>query len=280
MHRRPSPEPGTRATLAVAAAVNDEAVLARNLLASPLLAEGAIPFHAERGAASAASAYNRAIDAALAQGADVLILAHQDVWFPPDWEPALRRTLARLDAEAPDWAVLGVFGTTPAGERVGVCWSSGLGKCVGTPTESPVPVQGLDELVLILRLSSGLRFDEGLPGWHLYGTDIVQTALVSGRSAWAATLPVVHNSRFVASLGGGFAEACRYMRAKWRERLPLRTPVVRLTDEEWPLWRLRFLFWRTRRRRRAAAADHRADPRRLAERCGFLSAEAFGGMDG
>lgn len=261
----------------VVAAVNDEAVLARNLLASPLLAEAGIPLHIERGAPSASVAYNRGIDAAKAAGAEIVIFAHQDVWFPPLWEAGLRETLAQLDSRDPGWALLGVFGTAPEGHRVGRVWSSGLGKCVGQPTDGPVQVQGLDELVLILRLASGLRFDEKLPGFHLYGTDIVQSALTGGRTAWAATLPVIHNSRFVASLGGGFAECCAYMTEKWRDRLPLRTPVARLTGRSWPLWRLRFLFWRTKAKRRRAATDHATDPRTLAERCGFLSSEAFGG---
>ena len=45
-------------------------------------------------------------------------------------------------------------------------------------------MQSFDELLIVLRRDSGLRFDEGLPGWHMYGTDIVQTARARlGRAA-------------------------------------------------------------------------------------------------
>ena len=48
----------------------------------------------------------------------------------------------------------------------------------------------VDELLIVLRIGSGLRFDERLPGFHLHGTDIVQSALHRGLGAFAIDAPV------------------------------------------------------------------------------------------
>jgi hypothetical protein len=255
--------------LAVVAAVNDEAVLARNLAASALIAGDRARFVPIRGAPSASAAYNRGLDAT---EAPIVIFAHQDVWLPPGWEAGLRAALATLDRVDPRWAALGVFGATATGERVGRVWSSGLGRCVGAEVAEPVPVVSLDELVIVLRRAAGLRFDEGLPHFHLYGTDIVQTARAAGRACYVATLPVIHNSRYVPTLSGGFAAAYGYMRRKWRAALPIATPVVRVTATGFDLARVNFRLWRTRARRAAAAADPTTDPRAIAARCGWLEA--------
>jgi hypothetical protein len=255
--------------LAVVAAVNDEATLARNLAASPLIASGRAALTPIRGARCASAAYNAGLDAT---DAPLVVFAHQDVWLPPAFEAGLAAATADLDQRDPAWAVLGVFGTTAAGRRVGRVWSSGIGRCVGEPVDAPTPVVSVDELVIVLRRDAGLRFDPTLPHFHLYGTDIVQTALAAGRGAWAATLPVVHNSRYVPTLSGGFTDAYRHMRRKWRAALPIATPVTRITASGLDLMRSNFRLWRTRRARAAAAFDCATDPREIARACGWLEA--------
>lgn len=255
--------------LAVVAAVNDEATLARNLAASPLIASGRVSLTPIRGARCASAAYNAGLDAT---DAPLVVFAHQDVWLPPGWETGLAAAIADLDRRDPAWAVLGVFGTTAAGRRIGRVWSSGIGRCVGDALDAPAPVVSIDELVIVLRRDAGLRFDAALPHFHLYGTDIVQTALAAGRSTYAATLPVVHNSRYVPTLSGGFTDAYRHMRRKWRAALPIATPVTRITATGLDLLRTNFRLWRTRRARAATAFDCATDPREIARACGWLDA--------
>lgn len=60
------------------------------------------------------------------------------------------------------------------GRNAGLVWSNGLGREVRGVCEMPAQAISFDEVVLILRKDSGIRFDEQLPGFHLYGTDIVQ----------------------------------------------------------------------------------------------------------
>lgn len=251
--------------LAIVVASNDAACLTRNLMASDLVHRG-VPVHVERGAPSAAIAYNRGLDATTAP---YVIFAHQDVYFPPGWEKRLAAVIAGLEETAPDWALVAPFGMSLDDRHVGNVWSTSQSDTVGVPVASPIAVQSFDELVIILRRDSGLRFDEGLPLYHLYGTDIVQIARAAGRSAWVADLPVVHNDGFHGKLGADFTAGYTYVRRKWRKALPLRTPVVKIRWHglDLPLYRLRAA--RSLDKRRAKAGDTHTDPRVFSVRCGW-----------
>jgi len=179
--------------IVLACASHSEPILAANLGRSPLLAE--VPLHVERDAPSAAIAYNRAL---AATSAPVVVFAHHDVFLPPGWDSLLAARLAELP---PDWALFGSFGMGLDGAPIGPVWSSSLGMIVGRVPMTPAPVQAFDELLIVLRRSSGLRFDEALPGWHMYGTDIAQTARAAGQGAYAGALPCIHNDRYHGSLG-------------------------------------------------------------------------------
>jgi hypothetical protein len=252
-------------TLCNVTATNDEFYLQNNLLASAMI-QGGIPLQIERGAISAAAAYNHGLDST---DAPIVIFAHQDVYFPPGWERLLLQTLAKLERQDPDWALVAPYGISRQGEHVGEVWSTSIGRRLGGPFDTPVPAQSFDELVIVMRRSSGLRFDEGLPGFHLYGTDIVQTALARGKGAYIAWLPVVHNDKFHGALGEDFAASYHYARRKWRHCLPLRTPV------EWIRWHGMSLKWsrwldqRSIETRRALAGDSRTDPRLFSRACGW-----------
>jgi hypothetical protein len=251
--------------LCIVSASNDETYLQNNLLASAMVREG-VPVRVERGAVSAGAAYNRGLTST---EAPIVIFAHQDVYFPPGWERLLLRTLADLQRRDPGWALVAPYGVSRQGEHVGDVWSTSLSQRLGGPFPAPVQAQSFDELVIVMRRSAGLRFDEALPGFHLYGTDIVQTALARGRGAYVAWLPVVHNDKFHGALGEDFAVSYHYARRKWRHCLPLRTPV------QWLRWHglsLEWSRWLARRsidKRRAMAGDSRTDPRQFSEACGW-----------
>lgn len=247
--------------IALVCASHSETILAANLGRSPLL--DSLPLHVERDAPSAAIAYNRALDATLAP---VVVFAHHDVYLPAGWERLLAARLAELP---PDWAVFGSFGIGLDGAPVGPVWSSSLGMIVGRVPMAPAPVQSFDELLIVLRSASGLRFDEGLPGWHMYGTDIAQTARAAGLGAYAGALPCIHNDRYHGALGADFDAAYRFMQRKWAGALPLRTPITKISRSGLHLMRD---HWRNRRSAglRAAMAvgtDHPVEA--LAARCGW-----------
>ncbi len=218
--------------ITLGAAVNDEAVLEHNLLMSPLVAFADRQVILQRGYPSAAKAYNGVLEQA---DGEWIVLAHQDVYLPKPWLEQLRSGIEMVESHDPNWAVIGIYGVAHDGQHVGHCWSSGLGRELGVSFDQPQAVSAIDELLIVLRRSAGLRFDEGLPGFHLYGTDIVQTALKKGLSAYVVHAPVVHNSRSVRTLRGPYAASYHFMRKKWRDQLPVATTVVTLTRSGYPL---------------------------------------------
>ncbi|MBN2137847.1 MAG: hypothetical protein JW720_08570 [Sedimentisphaerales bacterium] len=222
-------------SLAVVTPVNDEQCLAENLAASPMLQDGTIPLIVQRGYKSASEAYNDGLDAA---DADIVIFAHQDVYFPQGWEKKLLLAVETLRHRRVDWGVLGVIGSDKNRKLVGGAWSNGLQwKIESDKFESPAPVRTFDEIVLILRKGGGIRFDDNLPGFHLYGTDIALTAIQAGLGAYVFDAPVIHNSIWRKKLGLSYCSAYRYMQRKWWDELPVYTLILPLTRSVWPLLR-------------------------------------------
>ena len=104
---------------------------------------------------------------------------------------------------------------------------------------------------------------------HRYRPD----GTVVGKGAYVVDAPVVHNSVPTPGLRGGYMRAYDYMRRKWRARLPITTPVTRITRLGWYL-RLQdmrtFRFNARRMRRiRAATAAPRPDPQGIARKMGY-----------
>src|SRR3989441_225183 len=166
---------------------------------------------AQAGFASASLAYNDAMDRA---SNEVMVFAHQDVFFPPLWLSQLEAALAYLGNTDPRWGVLGCWGVTQKGERRGHIYSSGLG-VLGRPFEHPAEVQTLDEIVLILRNSSGLRFDERLRHFLLYGTDICWGGGRQGLRCYAIPAFCFHNTGLFLALPQEFYECYRQIKRKW-----------------------------------------------------------------
>ena len=109
-----------------------------------------------------------------------------------------------------------------AAERVG--WVVDRGRMLRDGPELPARVATLDELLLIVKRDSGLRFDPDL-GFHLYGADICLQASEQGLAVVALAAQCHHNSRSVGLPEAFFASAQVFAR-KWRHRLPVATPCA------------------------------------------------------
>ena len=199
----------------------------------------------------------------------LVVFVHQDVYLPEGWDALLRARVAEVEALDPDWAMLGSFGVGLDNLGLGPVWSTSLGAVVGRVPSVPAPVQSYDELLMVMRRSSGLRFDEGLPGFHLYGTDIVQEALSRGLGCYVAALPAVHNDRYHGQLGDDFAAGFHYVRRKWRARLPLYSPILRIARHGLDLRRVRRSNASSVAVRHALAQPTDTDPRVYAGLCGW-----------
>lgn len=230
---------GDGASVAFVAACNDDAVLAACLAGSPDVASGAA-LHVVRGASSAAEAYNEGLRRA---AADVIVFAHQDVFLPPGWLTGFRAALAQLADTDPDWGVVGVYGLTLAGEPRGWVYSTGVRRLLGEAFARPQEVRTLDEVLLALRVNSGISFDDALPGYHLYGTDVCLEAERRGLHNYVVPCPVLHNSNGVRQLPAAFWRAYASVRRKWKGRLPVYAPCVLISRSPAPavwqmIWRL------------------------------------------
>jgi len=183
---------------------------------------------------SAAAALNSAIDGS---SADVVVLVHQDVYLPKGWIDRVQQHITGIEEQDPSWAVLGVIGLDLRGVLTGRIWSSGLNKELSNIDRQFEEAISIDECVIVVRRAAGVRFDEQLPSWHLYATDIILEARKRGLKAFVIDAPVIHNSRRTPTLLGGYAKAYKYMRKKWWDLLPVPTLVAPITHSPFPLLR-------------------------------------------
>jgi hypothetical protein len=217
----------------IIAAVNNEEVLKSCLLSSPdVRRAGAVIL--QSGRPSAALAYNAAIEKVKT---DVMMFVHQDVYLPEGWVRAARSAVDLVSRTDPDWGVLGCWGMKFSGERAGFVYDGGWRRVLGHPFSGGVEVETLDEVLLIVRKSSGLRFDERIGGFHMYGADICLEARRRGRRCYAIAAFCLHNTNQYGMLPLAFWQAYLAMRRKWKAQLPIKTTCVDITRWCWPMYR-------------------------------------------
>ena len=140
----------------------------------------------------------------------------------------------------------------PGGDGAGYLFTVGEG-VIGDATGLPRQVQTLDELVLVIRRDSGLRFNEGLAGFHFYGTDLCLSARKMGLSCYAISAFCIHNTRQYFALPPDFYRSYWSVKKFWREALPIQTSCIRITRFDEDLW-LRRLKEAYRRVRKGSAS--------------------------
>jgi Glycosyltransferase like family len=246
-----------------AVATNDRGLLQKNLLASPIFqAPHLHQILVQEKFASAAKAYNNAIEKS---HNELIVFIHQDMLLPESWLTDLQKALTYLEVEDPQWGVLGCSGMTTNDGGRGYVYSSGLG-ILGEPFEKPIPVSTLDEIVLIIRKSSGLRFTDSLPSFHMYGADICMAAAKRGMRSYAISAFCIHNTVFNLVLPKDFYDCCRHMQRTWQEFLPIQTTCVRVTKFGLPMYKRRIKeFYLRNFRHKRIGADREADVGRLLE---------------
>ena len=250
----------------IVVAVNDDEVLEKNLLLSPgLLDEGRNQLILRRHFGSASLAYNSAITEA---EHDIIIFLHQDLYLPHTWFPDLRRCLHLLARATANWGVLGCYGSRKGADGgLGRVYTSGVG-WHGRHIARPEPVDTLDEINLIIRKSSGLRFDPCLPHFHLYGPDICLKARARGMVNYAFQGCCVHNTNQLLILPEEFYACYRYIRRKWFYHLPIYTSCIKISHLNEELYHRRLYETRLR----ILGMQHRAakrgrDPRTFSAGC-------------
>lgn len=157
---------------------------------------------------SAAEALNCGADKAKGE---YLMFVHQDVSFSTNWLSDVLDQISRVGEISKQWGVLGLMGVRVKGGFLGH-----IIDLHGHLYNPPLPgeVASLDEVCLIIRKDSGLRFDESLGGFHLYGADLCLQAAVKGLSSYAINACVQHLGRGI--MGPDFWATTERLYAKWK----------------------------------------------------------------
>ena len=244
-------------------AVNNRQLFEHNFLVSPCLRQSQDhQILIQENFGSAAKAYNDAIDRA---ANDLIVFCHQDIVLPETWLSQLQCALDDLAISDPKWGVLGSYGKTQDGRGWGHVYSSGR-DAIGEPLQRPVAVQTLDEIVLILRKSSDLRFDDSLPHFHFYGADICLRAAKRGLKSYAVSTFCIHNTHQTLVLPKEFYECCRHVKQVWKDCLPIQTTCVRITQFNVSLYNRRVReFYLRHIRRKEYGGTRVQDPLSLLE---------------
>lgn len=213
-------------------------VFGRCLYESPCIKSGRRRLAACFNAASAAQAFNAAMDgiAADARSTTWLVWVHQDVLLPGDWDEQFIEALAAAQQAMPALAVAGVYGIaagTGATRRAGHVLDRG--NLLREPAPLPCPVDSLDELLLAVRADTRLKFDPSM-GFDFYGTDLVLQAQDRGWQAAAVDAYCEHWSDtpsgkdVCAGLAERVLRSGRAFEAKWSHRFPLETSLLALRE--------------------------------------------------
>jgi glycosyltransferase involved in cell wall biosynthesis len=232
--------------------VSDSTLLQDNLLASPCLERGS-PHQLMTflNPPSAAAGLNAGLDRAKHEW---VVLVHQDVLLPPGWDRRVMGQIREAERRFGPVGVAGVYGigdvddpeASPlAAERIGRVVDRG--RMLRDGADLPARVSTLDELLLVVRRDTPLRFDPSL-GFHLYGADLCLQAREQGLAVVAIEALCRHNSRSVG-LPPAFFDSAKVFGRKWAHKLPIATPcvifdrqgqvyVVGNTDERSPLARV------------------------------------------
>jgi hypothetical protein len=164
--------------------------------------------------------------------ADWVVAVHQDVLFPTDFWHRLTTSLAALPA---DVAVAGLVGCERSGRFRGHIQDPN-GHCFWGPL--PHSVLTLDEVLIAIRSTSGLRFCADVPGFHCYGADLCCEAVQRGFRVMAIDAPLLHLS--TGKIDPAYERAAAWLMAKWGKRFGhvLPTPALLLQDlQKASLWR-------------------------------------------
>jgi hypothetical protein len=245
-------------TWSLVVAVKDEEVLHKTLLTSPDVNDSC-NLILKRGYPSAATAYNEGLSESTGE---VVVFAHTDVYLPRGWRAKLERILDKLEKADPNWGVLGVVGVAPNGCVEGHIYSTGLQSMLGQAFESLIETVSLDEVLLIVRRNSGLKFDSRMSGFHLYGTDLCLEAKRAGMKSYIVSAFCIHNSVGIRNFPRAFWRCYFYLRRKYWNQLPVRTCCTEITRMCLPMLSGLKLAIQTRLDP-TRVGTRRADPERL-----------------
>jgi hypothetical protein len=203
---------------------------------------------------SVAEAINAGVDRAQH---DLVAIVHEDVYLPEGWQAKLELSLSELEATNPHWGVLGAAGLSNRGVVVGHYSDPHTYRNSFSQDQCFTEVDSIDEHLMLIRKSSGLRMDAFIPGIHGIGADVVLTARERSLKCYVIDAPTVHKYR---NATGAIIQSHRdspkiakrasyayiadklccdeYVSVKWKAATPFRSVVT--TYQKWEPPSVRF----------------------------------------
>jgi len=132
---------------------------------------------------SATKGLNGLLDKMEAEGAEIAVLCHQDMYFRNGWADQLKSQINLLPES---WIVAGPIGKDMQGRICGKFHDMRIPDHFDTSSLHTFPHEAccFDECCIIINMKKGFRFDESLEGFDLYGTLAVLQTWETGGTAW------------------------------------------------------------------------------------------------
>jgi hypothetical protein len=132
---------------------------------------------------SATKGLNKLLDMMEADGAEVGVLCHQDMFFRSGWVDQLQNQIKLLPES---WVVCGPIGKDMEGRVCGKFHDMRIPDVFNTSDihTFPHPASCFDECCIIVNMKKKFRFDEEMKNFDLYGTLCVLQAWAQGGTAW------------------------------------------------------------------------------------------------
>ncbi len=131
---------------------------------------------------------------------EIIVIVHEDVLLPRFWEQHLFRCIDALERDGQPWGLLGAAGWNtapdqPAGVRMFGHWSDPHCYVDTLEGQAFFEVERIDELIMVIRKSQGLRLDPQLPSIHNIGRDLPLVIREKGLKTFVINAPPIHKYR-------------------------------------------------------------------------------------
>lgn len=152
--------------------------------------------------------------------ADIVCVIHDDVRLIEGFEYNLLKSLDKLNKDYPDWAVAGVAGADWRGVIAHIIDRQNI---LGSHIETPIPVDTIDEVLVLINTKHRLRLDEDITTHHLWATDLCLQAKEKELECYVIEALVHHNSTNNYVLGEDYYKQVEYIKSKWSHMMPFNT---------------------------------------------------------
>tara|TARA_Y100000815_G_scaffold172409_2_gene156934 strand:- start:90052 stop:91599 length:1548 start_codon:yes stop_codon:yes gene_type:complete len=188
---------------------------------------------------------------------ETLVLCHQDL-LAYDSMSILDQKLAELAEIDPDWGLAGNAGYSDERGHFVECISD-MGGYQRRTCPLPAPVVSLDENFILVRNSVRIGPSADLEGFHMYGTDMVVQAAISGRKSYVIEFHVEHRGN--GFTGPSFVRSAQAFEDKYAQVFKRRKIVTTVTKVMVGGTLIDRLYRRYRRKRRFEVPDESTDRR-------------------